>query len=100
MFVNIDLEVNLQPAVAVPASAVLSTGVRQTVWVKKDRNLFEPRLVKIGERAQEFVQILDGIREGESVVTSGGYLIDSESELHASSPATSDEQNNKQSNNH
>ena len=77
--------------VVVPASAVLSTGQRHVVWVQKDEGVFEPRLVKLGVRAGDSVQILDGIKEGEIVVSSGGYLIDSESQLQTASSATAAE---------
>ncbi|HUL45014.1 MAG TPA: efflux transporter periplasmic adaptor subunit, partial [Bacteroidota bacterium] len=51
------------------------------VWVKTGADTFEGRLVTTGARSDEFTQIMSGIREGEEVVTSGGYLIDSESQL-------------------
>jgi Cu(I)/Ag(I) efflux system membrane fusion protein len=81
MFVNATIKIKLPESIVVPTTAVLSTGTRQVVWVQKDTNIFEPRLVKVGDRSNEYVQILDGINEGETIVTSGGYLIDSESQL-------------------
>lgn len=81
MFVNAKIKIDLPISVAVPVTAVLSTGQRQVVWVKKTDGVFEPRLVTLGERAGNYYQILSGIYEGETVVTSGGYLIDSESQL-------------------
>ena len=81
MFVNATIKIELPISVGVPVSAVLLTGQRQVVWVKKTDGVFEPRLVTIGERAGDYYQILSGIEEGETVVTSGGYLIDSESQL-------------------
>jgi len=87
MFVNAVATVRLPPAIMVPSSAVLSTGNRAVVWVQKDSLFFEPRLIRPGARAGEDVQILDGIREGERVVISGGYLLDSESQLQATMAA-------------
>lgn len=81
MFVNVMLKIKLPKTVTVPSSAILATGNRQIVWVQKEPGMFEPRQVKIGTRTEQFVQIIDGINEGEVVVTSGGYLIDSESQL-------------------
>jgi Cu(I)/Ag(I) efflux system membrane fusion protein len=81
MFVNAAIKIDLPMSIAVPVTAVLSTGQRQVVWVKKTDGVFEPRLVTLGERAGNYYQILSGIDEGETVVTSGGYLIDSESQL-------------------
>jgi membrane fusion protein, copper/silver efflux system len=90
MYVNAMIKVRLPAAVIVPTSALLSTGERQVVWVEKSDGVFEPRRVVVGQRAGEDVQILEGIKAGDVIVTSGGYLLDSESQLEA--PArTSDE---------
>jgi Cu(I)/Ag(I) efflux system membrane fusion protein len=94
MFVNAVIKVKLPESIVVPITALLSTGTRQVVWVQKDVGIFEPRLVKIGERSNEYVQILDGINEGETIVTSGGYLIDSESQLEAATGSKSSEHEN------
>ena len=91
MFVNAGIKIKLSESIVVPITAVLSTGTRQVVWVQKDVSSFEPRLVKIGERSNEYVQILDGINEGETIATSGGYLIDSESQLEAATGSKSSE---------
>jgi len=81
MFVTAALKVKLSETIVVPTSAVLSTGTRQVVWIQKDPGVFEPRFVKVGERSEMYAQILVGVDEGETIVTSGGYLIDSESQL-------------------
>jgi Cu(I)/Ag(I) efflux system membrane fusion protein len=91
MFVNATIKIKLSEAIVVPTTAVLFTGTRQVVWVQKDASIFEPRLVKIGERSNEYIQILDGINEGETIVTSGGYLIDSESQLEVATGSISSE---------
>ena len=81
MYADVSLNAEVPRSVVVPSSAVLSTGYRQIVWVKTGTDTFEGRLVTTGARSDEFTQIMSGIREGEEVVTSGGYLIDSESQL-------------------
>ena len=91
MFVNVTIRISLPKAIVVPITAVLSTGTRQVVWVQKDARTFEPRLVQIGERSDEYVQIFGGINEGETIVTSGGYLIDSESQLETATGSHSSE---------
>ncbi|MBI5475132.1 MAG: efflux RND transporter periplasmic adaptor subunit, partial [Ignavibacteriales bacterium] len=91
MFVNAAIKTKLPESIVVPITAVLSTGTRQVVWIQKDAGVFEPRLVKIGERSNEYVQVLDGINEGETIVTSGGYLIDSESQLETATDSKSSE---------
>jgi RND family efflux transporter MFP subunit len=69
--------------VAVPDSAVLDSGTRQLVLVRRGEGLFEPRTVKLGSRGDGYVEVLDGIKEGEEVVTSANFLIDAESNLRA-----------------
>ena len=68
---------------ALPDSAVLDTGTRQTVLVDKGEGRFEPREVKIGQRGGGYVEVRDGLKEGEPVVTSANFLIDAESNLKA-----------------
>jgi Cu/Ag efflux protein CusF len=53
------------------------------VIVQLAEGRFEPRLVRLGQRGSEFVQVLDGIKEGEMVVSSANFLIDAESNLKA-----------------
>ena len=71
------------PVVAVPESAILDSGTRQAVLIDKGEGRFEPRDVKIGRRGAGYVEIKEGVSEGESVVTSANFLIDAESNLKA-----------------
>jgi Cu(I)/Ag(I) efflux system membrane fusion protein len=71
------------PVVAVPESAVLDSGTRQAVLIDKGEGRFEPRDVKIGRRGGGYVEIKEGVSEGEAVVTSANFLIDAESNLKA-----------------
>jgi Cu(I)/Ag(I) efflux system membrane fusion protein len=66
---------------AAPESAVLVTGERAMSWVEVEPNTFEPRVIRVGGRASGYYEILSGLSEGETVATSGGFLIDSESQL-------------------
>jgi membrane fusion protein, copper/silver efflux system len=68
---------------AVPDSAVLDTGTRQMVLVQRGEGAFEPRPVKLGTRTDGYIEVLDGIKAGESVVVSANFLIDAESNLKA-----------------
>ena len=63
--------------------AVLDTGTRQLVFVDLGEGRFEPREVQLGEHVDGEVVVLDGLAEGESVVVSGNFLVDSESRLKA-----------------
>ena len=68
---------------AVPDSAVLDTGTRQLVLVRRGEGAFEPRPLKLGMRSDGYIEVLDGIKAGESVVVSANFLIDAESNLKA-----------------
>ncbi len=62
-------------------SAVIDSGTRQIVFVQTGEGRFAPRQVKLGARDDTYVEVLDGIAEGESVVTAANFLIDAESNL-------------------
>ncbi len=81
MFVNAVVQVPLGRSLAVPVAAVIDTGQRQVLWVETKPGMFEPREVKVGARAGDQLQILAGLKAGEKVAASGGYLIDSEAQL-------------------
>lgn len=72
-----------QPVIAVPDSAVIDSGIRQVVIVDKGEGRFEPREVKVGARGSGFVEIREGVMEGDQVVTAANFLIDAESNLKA-----------------
>jgi Cu(I)/Ag(I) efflux system membrane fusion protein len=81
MYADAVIKVNLGRKLSVPEDAVLDTGTRQIVFVKKGPGLFEPRIVRTGYSAGGYYEILSGLSEGEEVVTSANFLIDSESKL-------------------
>lgn len=84
MFAEVDIPVaGAASVVTVPNSAVIDTGKRQVVIVQLGEGRFEPRSVKLGARGGEFAQVLEGVSEGERVVTSANFLIDAESNLKA-----------------
>jgi membrane fusion protein, copper/silver efflux system len=68
---------------AVPYNAVIDSGTRQVVLVAKGDGRFEPRAVKLGRRGEGYVEITDGLKPDEEVVTSANFLIDAESNLKA-----------------
>mgnify|MGYP001351136749 CR=1 FL=1 len=77
MMVYVSPKKTLQPVLAIPKSAILLEEMK-TVWVKTDETTFEQRMVKTGAENKFFAEVLSGIREGETVVTAGAYLISSE----------------------
>jgi Cu(I)/Ag(I) efflux system membrane fusion protein len=68
---------------AVPDSAIIDSGTKQVVLVAKGEGRFEPRAVKLGRRGEGYVEITDGLKPDEEVVTSATFLIDAESNLRA-----------------
>jgi len=83
MFASVEIRSELAPsALLVPDSAVLRSGQKDTVFVALDRGRFDPRAVALGPRAEnDHYQVLSGLKEGERVVTSGQFMLDSESQL-------------------
>lgn len=72
-----------EPVLAVPDNSILDTGSRQTVLVDKGDGRFEPREVKLARRGGGYVEVRQGLKAGEAVVTSANFLIDAESNLQA-----------------
>jgi len=72
-----------EPTIVIPVSAVIDSGNRQIVLVSKGEGRFEPRPVKLGRRGDGYVEVLEGIDQGQKVVTSANFLIDAESNLKA-----------------
>ena len=83
MFANVTMRYELGEMLAVPEAAVLHAGTRDIVFVAKPDGYFESRIVRLGAKAGGFYGVLEGLSENEDVVTSGNFLIDSESKLNA-----------------
>ncbi len=82
----VDAQVNTgqpEPVLAIPDSAVLDTGTRQAVLIDKGQGRFEPRDVKLGHRGEGYVEVRQGVSNGEQVVVAANFLIDAESNLKA-----------------
>ena len=81
MFVNARINIDLGEKLAVPETAVIDTGMRKIVYVVKQDDTFEQRDVTLGQKALGYFEALEGLKEGDIVVTSGNFLVDSESKL-------------------
>ena len=81
MYVDAEIQVSMGRTLAVPESAVLDSGSRQVVFVDLGQGRLEPREVRLGREANDHYEVLSGLREGEKVVTSANFLVDSESKL-------------------
>lgn len=84
MFASVEIPVAGEGEVlTVPVSAVIDSGTRQIVLVQLAPGRFEPRVVRLGSRGENYAEVLEGVAEGEEVVTSANFLIDAESNLKA-----------------
>ncbi len=71
------------PVVAVPESAIVDGGATQTVLIARAEGRYRPRKVKLGRHGDGYVEVLDGLAAGETVVIGANFLIDAESNLRA-----------------
>jgi Cu(I)/Ag(I) efflux system membrane fusion protein/cobalt-zinc-cadmium efflux system membrane fusion protein len=87
MYVNVALQIPLGRQLVVPSSAVLHAGMRQLVFVSGGEGVFQPREVQTSGQAGDKVIVTKGLKAGERIVISAGFLIDSESQLQAAAGA-------------
>jgi RND family efflux transporter MFP subunit len=83
MFVDVEFPIHLPETLAVPADAIVDSGLRKTVFVDRGNGYFEPRQVDTGWRIGDQVEIIKGLMPGERIVISGTFLVDSESRMKA-----------------
>ena len=85
MYASVEIAVPAadKPMLAVPTSAVIDSGARQVVLLDRGEGRFEPRPVRLGTQAGDWIEVIDGVKAGEKVVTSANFLIDAESNLRA-----------------
>jgi len=83
MWASVGIQVPLGEKVLIPASAVIDTGQRFVAFVDGEDEHLQPRDVKVGVKTDDFYEVLDGVKEGEKVVTRALFLVDSESQLKA-----------------
>jgi len=81
MYLDVLFNQHHEAALTIPASAVLDTGTRQTVFVHRGNGYMEPRVIQVGRRFEDRIEVLGGIGADDEIVVSGNFLIDSESQL-------------------
>jgi Cu(I)/Ag(I) efflux system membrane fusion protein len=86
MFTNVEVRINLGKRLSIPNDAVIDTGMRQIVYVDRGEGIFEPREVLLGIQAEEFREVVKGLKAGEKVASSATFLIDSEAQLKGVTP--------------
>jgi Cu(I)/Ag(I) efflux system membrane fusion protein len=83
MYTNVELKIPLGTRLFVPTDAILDSGERQLIFLHLGGGQLEWRPVKLGIRSGEWVEVLEGLKEDEHIVTSANFLLDSESQLKA-----------------
>lgn len=81
MYANVRIRVPLGKRLSVAEDSVIDTGERRIVFVAMGDGYFEPREVVVGSRVDGYYEVLRGVKEGEAVVRSATFLVDSESRL-------------------
>ncbi|MEO8193221.1 MAG: efflux RND transporter periplasmic adaptor subunit [Gemmatimonadales bacterium] len=81
MYATVRMTTPMASALTVPASAVLQTGDRSYVFVEQPGGKLMPRDVRLGRRDAAYIEVVSGVRNGDLVVTSAQFLLDSESNL-------------------
>lgn len=90
MYAEIKIENAGESTLAIPNDGILDGGNEQYAFVVHDGIHFEPRLIKVGRSSDDYAEILSGIDDGDTVVTSANFLIDSESRLKSAVSGMSD----------
>jgi len=85
MYGNVTLQTDVVRTLVVPKEAVLETGLRQLVFMDRGQGRYEPISVKLGRRSQDAVEVMEGLKEGDRIVTSANFLLDAESKLASAS---------------
>src|SRR5690349_19746900 len=104
MFANVELKIDGGEGLTVPVDAVLPTGSRSLVFVDKGSGKLEPRFIRVGRSFTQtdangdasYDEVLDGLSEGERVVSSANFLIDAESRIQGALKTWDDESETKQ----
>jgi Cu(I)/Ag(I) efflux system membrane fusion protein len=86
MFANVEIKINTGKKLMIPESAVIDTGEGMVAYVDLGNGSFEPREIKTGLRMDGSIEVLRGLKEGEKVVSSANFLIDSEAQLKGIKP--------------
>jgi membrane fusion protein, copper/silver efflux system len=81
MFVDVEIPITMPPSLNVPADAVIDSGTKTVVYVDMGNGVFEPRRVETGWKLGRRIEITGGLMQGEKIVVSGNFLIDSESRM-------------------
>jgi Cu(I)/Ag(I) efflux system membrane fusion protein len=84
LYADGEVMVTTPSVLTIPRSAVIETGREAVVYIDREGGAYERTLVKLGRRGDSLVEILDGLKPGERVVTNGNLLIDGQAEMNRS----------------
>ena len=77
MYANVELKIPLGTRLAIPRDAILESGERHVIFIHHGGGKLEWRNVKLGVQAGDWVEVVEGLKEGDQIVTSANFLIDS-----------------------
>jgi Cu(I)/Ag(I) efflux system membrane fusion protein/cobalt-zinc-cadmium efflux system membrane fusion protein len=83
MYVNVGIDVPLGSQLVIPSSGVLEAGTRQIAFIDHGQGYLEPREIQVGPRIDDHSVVLKGLKQGERIVSSANFLVDSEAQLQA-----------------
>ncbi len=93
-YVDVTIKSPLGNLLSIPDGAVLDTGENQYAFVAEENGTLTPAPIVIGKRAQGYVEILSGLKAGQTVVTSANFLIDAESQFQSAIKSFAQPSNN------
>jgi Cu(I)/Ag(I) efflux system membrane fusion protein len=80
-YVNVKIKVDLGSKLAVPEESVLFSGEQAFVYLLTSDGRFEPKAIRVGAKTETDYEVVQGLKDGDQIVTSANFLIDSESRL-------------------
>jgi len=81
MYADLEIKINLGKHLAIPETALIDTGTRKVVYLDLGNGRYKIQQVKTGFEADRFIQVVEGLKEGDMVVTDGNFMLDSQSTL-------------------
>jgi Cu(I)/Ag(I) efflux system membrane fusion protein len=91
MYATVSFAVDLGPRLQIPLDAVVYTGTRRLVFVDLGEGRLRPQEVTLGARTDDRVEVLRGLAEGDTIVTSGNFLVAAESRIRSAAKLWSEE---------
>ena len=77
---SVTLEREGMPLV-IPSSAIIDTGKRKVVWIDVGNNSYQAKIIHTGFESQGYVEVKNGLSEGEKIVIDGNFLLDAQAQL-------------------